>query len=228
MRAVIFSDIHGNRIALERMLQDTRDKDVDYYIFCGDIIGYFDETKEVINFMKDIPNLIAVRGNHDENYLKCMNDSKEKATYADKYGISYLLNYRNCEVNFLRTLSLTKSLVIDNQNICIFHGSESDYLNGRIYPDTQLDEYNIMKKDTLYILGHTHYRLFRKWNTNLIINPGSLGQPRDNNGFSYCIYDFLKKSLEFKTVEIDKKYLIQRLNKYESSEKVKNYLFRRL
>ena len=44
MKYVIFSDIHGNILALKQMLIDTSVYNPEGYIFCGYIVGYFDNT----------------------------------------------------------------------------------------------------------------------------------------------------------------------------------------
>lgn len=224
MRIAIFSDIHGNRIALERMLQDTKNMGIDLYIFVGDIIGYYNETKEVIGIMKDMTNLISVRGNHDNNYLESINNKGERSNYANKYGISYLLDYTYEEIDYLKSLQTNNYMIIDNQYISILHGSGKDCLNGRIYPDTNLDNSNWIQENTVYILGHTHYKMLQNYNSTILINPGSLGQPRDKGGFSYCIFDSMSKTCEFKTVKVESEHLLNRLKMYEVSRELITYL----
>ena len=77
------------------------------------------------------------------------------------------------------------------------------------------------------LLGHTHYRLTRSYGKSLVINPGSLGQPRDGNGFSYVILDLYNKSYEFKTVNVNIINLIHMMEKLDSDKKVFDYMRRK-
>ena len=96
------------------------------------------------------------------------------------------------------------------KRIFITHGALENYLEGRIYPDTSINE-SLYQQYDIIILGHTHYRMFRKVGKTILLNPGSLGQPRDCKGFSYCILDIELETCIYKSVKIDQIRLLNEM-----------------
>jgi putative phosphoesterase len=136
-----------------------------------------------------IPNLLAVQGNND-NYLI---GYLARSILLDEFA------KEDTELNFLKNMPEYLEIEIDGKSFGIFHGGPSNHFGQRIYEETVLDEKMISKYDYL-LLGHTHERLLRKVGKTVIINPGSLGSPRDESGNSYCILDIASGKAEFKNV----------------------------
>ncbi len=225
MKLCIFSDIHGNIAALNKMLEREQ-LNIDYYLFLGDIFGYFYGQAAIIDKFMNIKNLWAVKGNHDENYIELLQGNREKGDeLADKYGSSYFLPLSLEQEEYIRQLPSCLDIEIGGQLFGLFHGGPLNYLEQRIYPNTQMD-YRIEKYDVL-LLGHTHYRLAKKIGKTWIINPGSLGQPRDGKGFSYLILESEDRTYEFRSVEIDTLELIAQMREKDSGRKVFSYIKRK-
>lgn len=226
MRYVVFSDVHGNAYALKKMLNDLKSQsNIDGYIFCGDIAGYYYGQIQVIDVFKKLNNLIIVKGNHDCMLEKAIRDRNCLNELASKYGNSYL-KLENLSQDYLDYLKKTpdhKNIIIDNKRIGIFHGIPNNRLNGRYYPDTALDMAQFMEFDVVF-LGHTHYRMEKKIGRTRIINPGSLGQPRDGKGCSYCIFDFNAMNCDFKTIDFEYNELIAEIEMNEDADFIKEYL----
>lgn len=209
MKYVVFSDIHGNCDALVNMLQHIHSlNDIGGYIFCGDIMGYFYEQKEVVDILVQQNTWYAVLGNHDVYYLDMLKNPISRNSLIKKYGKSYAVPYNNNLVKYLSGLKRRLDLCIDGKRLLIVHGTMDNPLEGRIYPDTEID---ICTKYDYIFCGHTHYRMKRKIGNTWIINPGSLGQPRDGHGFSFCLVDFVKESCEFLNVSVDCSVLIKKM-----------------
>jgi len=68
MKLGIITDIHNNAAALEKVLAFLSKENCDRIICCGDIIGIGPYPEKTVQIMMKIPNLVAVRGNH-EGYL---------------------------------------------------------------------------------------------------------------------------------------------------------------
>lgn len=217
MKYVIFSDIHGNAETLELLLKVENVKDEKQYIFCGDIVGYYYESMKCVSLLKSLDNLIAVRGNHDQMYMDAFDDWDYTEMLVARYGASYrvkdLLVYE-----YIASLSLQRRIIVDGLEIKIQHGSPADLLNGRVYPDTSI---TFESEDSMVICGHTHYRMMKKKGSCIWLNPGSLGQPRDGKGFSYCVLDTLVKRVTFHRIENDSSHLIHQIEKYDPEN---NYL----
>lgn len=213
MKLVVFSDIHGNSDVLKKMLAEEPPSKNCQYICCGDIVGYYYNVKECINMLREIENLICVRGNHDQMYINAFFDASLTSTLVRKYGSSY--KYRDISViEYLSTLPLQKTLQIDEKNILIQHGTPDDLLEGRIYPDTEIYS-NTDKVVDIILSGHTHYRMHKMVNQTHWINPGSLGQPRDGMGFSYCVIITKPFLVEFRKLEVNMDKLKKQIQMYD-------------
>lgn len=66
MKYAIFSDIHGNLEALNAVLEVCRAQNVNAYLCLGDIVGYNANPKECLEIVRNLPDFVCVKGNHDE------------------------------------------------------------------------------------------------------------------------------------------------------------------
>ena len=222
MRIGIFSDVHGNYEAFHKMLEAERGN-VEKFIFAGDLFGYFYHQSEIIRDLMNLPELLAVKGNHDKYYLTC----KEKTNLIDKYGSSYLFELPDLQKDFIASMPEYISTEIAGKRIGIFHGGPEDFVEQRIYPDSQVDFSSVFEEYDIVILGHTHYRMEKKVGNTLILNPGSLGQPRDGNGFSYCVLDLEDESCCFKTVDIQLEELLLQVKEKDADKTAGAYLLKK-
>ena len=157
-----------------------------------------------------LEHFYAVLGNHDDYYLNMLNDTSKRIIYAEKYGKSYLKNMSYEEREYLSKLPVLRELNLAGKQIIIAHGSLEMPLEGRVYPDTIVDEHLYQQYD-IVILGHTHYQMHRKVGKTLLLNPGSLGQPRDYKGYSFCVIDLVDENCTFLNVNIEQTVLIDEL-----------------
>jgi len=196
MRYALFSDIHGNFYAFEAMMNKLASKNIEGYLFCGDLTGYYYQAAKIVKIIKQLPNFYAVRGNHDQFFLETSINSIKQHTAEDIEVVEYI-----------KSLPEVIAMKIGNFNISMLHGSPKSPLSGRIYPNTVLN-IEPLPYDFLFI-GHTHYQMIRLHAEKCrIINPGSLGQPRDGKGFSYCIVDFITGEVEYNCVNFDLSLLV--------------------
>jgi predicted phosphodiesterase len=222
MRIGIFSDAHGNIYAFEKIWSLLKAETADIYFFLGDVCGYYYHQNEIIDILKDCKGLICVKGNHDDIFLKILNDPQAEQIYTQKYGQSLRLFKDNINSNNLEFLKgLPQQYVDPDLRIAIFHGSPFDNLNGYIYPDDNSEEFR--KLDYKYVLlGHTHYPMQKQIGKLKIINPGSCGQPRDFYHPSFAILDYESGKVSFRRADYDRRLLIKDLMKNCESNK---YLF---
>ena len=224
MQYVIFSDIHGNLYALRELLAVESKDATKQFIFCGDLCGYYYHAEESMELLKTIDGLIAVRGNHDQYYLNAYKDEEQTEKLVEKYGSSYrekILNLRY----YIENMPLEIKLNINGRKVYIQHGSPGNLLEGRVYPDSVIPE---LEDNAIYISGHTHYQMIKQYKNMIWINPGSLGQPRDGKGFSYCILNDKNWDVFFRNISIDIDPLVHQvrtrdpLNKYLEEELHRN------
>lgn len=221
MRICFFSDIHGNYEALMKML-DYEVEVAELFVFVGDIFGYFYEQREIIDTFMSMSNLVSIKGNHEKLYL--LHSEIDKLT--DKYGSSYKISLTDKQKQYIEELPDYVELDIDGKKLGVFHGGPFDYLEQRVYPNS-LEDINHILDECQYdyiILGHTHYQLLCESNRTVVINPGSLGQPRDGKGFSYCLLDTETGVCKHKNVELNISKLIESVEKRDSDKYVFEYL----
>ena len=205
----MFSDVHGNVDALRKMI-DVEGEEGNY-LFCGDLAGYYYDALECMYELKRIHLVAAVRGNHDQYYIDAFSNCERTNELCIKYGNSY--KYKSKELfEYMLELPVTVEMNANNKIAIIQHGSLSNRLEGRWYPDTEI-EIPKASEAIFVVCGHTHYRMHRIINGLQIINPGSLGQPRDGMGFSYCILETDSMEVEFRNVSIDLNYLERRIKR---------------
>lgn len=229
MKLCIFSDIHGNGPAFEEALPRILSESADLYLFLGDLCGYYYDQIHIFSFLKEIPNLIAIKGNHDRIFLDIMDGNENLLeTYRTDYGKSMDLLLSECSQDFVDWMSSLPNYYVDEYNrFCCFHGSPDGNANGYIYPDTFID---IPRNNfpEFCFLGHTHYKMNRHIRHTHFINPGSLGQPRDGSFPTYVVVDTNLYYVIFKYVKYNKDILKRSIDSMnESNQYLKTILDRK-
>ena len=215
MTIAVFSDVHGNVSSLEEALKIMATLKPDQYLFLGDMAGYYYYQNESIELLNSLDNLITIKGNHDEYFLKSLINKDDLKKLDEKYGQSYSLLYNNItekSKDFFYNLSECEV----NENYEAYHGSPNNHLEEYIYKETDI---HITTTVPFIFLGHTHYPMTKKINDTLIVNPGSIGQPRDYNKGSFSMIDLKDKKVEniryiYQKSQLEKKIIQLDDNKY--------------
>ena len=227
MKYLIFSDLHGNADALTAMLSAIENISIDGYIFCGDLAGYYYDAHKIVEIFAMLRPLYSVKGNHDQLYCQVFRNQTDSKALIEKYGHSYA-QIDPFVVRYIEQFSEKLEFNIQGYRALLVHGSPQDPLNGRIYPDTHLDREIIPAGFDFVFCGHTHYRMLQQIGYCNLINPGSLGQPRDGKGFSFAVLDCDRRTLSYRSVVINESSLIQKVELYDQENQyLKNILFRK-
>ncbi len=223
MKVLVFSDIHSNATAFEAILAAAGN--VDAYWCLGDIVGYGPDPNECISMIRDLPNLVCVRGNHDAATLGEVD--QQTFNHEASLAITWTKRHLNAEgLEYL--LSLPEKLVMDD--ITIVHGSPRnpvwDYVMDYM---TAVRMFQFFDTE-ICLLGHTHVPAI--WNekeapkapvmeyqkikikSRSILNPGSVGQPRDHDPrASFAIFDPEEKTWELRRVAYEIEPVQERIKK---------------
>lgn len=219
MRYAVLSDIHANLPALQRVLEDAGERDIQRTIVCGDIVGYGAEPNECCDLIREL-DAVVVRGNHDEAAVR---PGKEQwFTAAAKACILWTREVlREEHLDFLRELQPARQ--IPGAHVC--HGSLPDPDLYTTTPAEAMRSLAVMEEQLCFV-GHTHcaeWYIYRNDNRPpsqhprpeggvfeladnrmYVINPGGLGQPRDGNSqASYAIWDQEAKTVEIRRLSYD-------------------------
>lgn len=229
MKYLVFSDIHGNALAFREFLADIEKLQYDRLIFLGDFVGYYYASEEIIAYCRE-NKVTCVLGNHDDYFLKMLDGELQEELLVSRYGHSYSKARETVSkqsIEFLRSLESSLVLSESESRLLFCHGSPVDPLNGRVYPDTDLIQFEpLVAEYSHVILGNTHHKMIRQHKETVYLNPGSLGQQRDGRGCSYMLLD-TQKGADFKTVHYDIEALESQIDKYDhGNERLKSVLRR--
>ena len=201
MRYAIISDVHANLHALEAVLEDIEKQCVEIRVCLGDIVGYGGAPEECVNRIRDL-GFITVAGNHDYAALdrisiEHFNPIAKLTTMWTRDAIS------DDSRRFLEEAPLVREL----EGVSLVHGS---YYSPELfdYVQSSYDAYLSLSKmeSRACFIGHSHipvtftqdpfvtYTLQEEIDVphsgKVLVNVGSVGQPRDQNPrSSYAIYD---------------------------------------
>lgn len=172
--ALILSDVHANFWALQAVLQQRRN---DEPIICaGDIVGYYAEPNECCDILRE-SGAIVVRGNHDAYVV---GDLTPKPANREKYRTDWTIEcLRPDNLAWLRSLPQTIRISTAGIKIILRHANPKDE-ETYLYPDSDLRPFS-QEPGVLLIVGHTHHPMLRAAGEGMVLNPGSVGQPRDRN-----------------------------------------------
>ncbi|MDO8873704.1 MAG: metallophosphoesterase family protein [Methanoregula sp.] len=200
MKIGIISDIHGNCDALEVILHEFEENNVEKIICLGDMIGYFHQSIEVLDRLMEI-DISAICGNHEAYLLGTLSYPPERACI---YNLEYVQNSISPKVlHWLASLPTKLNLTLDGKKFLFFHGSPWDPLQEYVYPDYQYFKNFLMINSDYFFLGHTHYPFYKKIEAKNIVNPGSVGLPRNgDNRAQAAIFD-TRSGIEFVQEEYD-------------------------
>lgn len=213
MKLALLGDFHGNHLALRAVLAAASSSGVERLLITGDLVGYYNTPLEVLELLRSW-NRYVVRGNHEDMLNTARFDPAFLAQVDARYGTGLRTAIEQLgaqQLDELCNLPHPLELVIDGWRILLCHGAPWD-IDQYIYPDAQLElmERCAMQEFDLIVLGHTHYPMQQQIGKTLVVNPGSVGQPRNRQpGAHWAIFDTTSRNLEFRQEQYDSSSLVQ-------------------
>ncbi|MBM4275340.1 MAG: metallophosphoesterase family protein [Deltaproteobacteria bacterium] len=217
MRLAIISDIHGNLEALESVLSALKNEGVEAALNLGDLVGYNASPNECLDLLQDYP-VWHLAGNHDLALF-----DQDRAQWFNIIAHEALVwcreHLRPEHMEFLHNLPLT----LEKENFIACHGtptSPDTYVSHHFQGKRVLSDLRRQALHRVCFFGHTHKRAL--WyrdvrgkvalqeitskkirlqpDCHYLINPGSVGQPRDRNPeAAYAVFDGEEFSIHFKS-----------------------------
>lgn len=179
MKILVLSDLHSNWHALDAVLNK---ESYDGLIFLGDAVDFGPDPGRCVRFLMSSSKkrFWAVRGDHDYGMAyglgsRCAEELREISAISRDWGEDYL---NGEELGFLRTLPQTSSFSIYDLDFELLHGCDlgpgkiKGFFEGPGVPE---------ERKRFILLGHSHKPYIKSYGNTIIINPGSVGQPRDYN-----------------------------------------------
>ncbi len=181
-KVFVISDVHSNIIALREVFKHFNSSNI---IHAGDILGYNPYPIETITFFME-KRIKTILGNHDRSILSGdTSKMNEYASFAIEWTIQRLTP---ASIDYLKSLKKSMKINIFGKRVAVFHGSPNN--DDEYIYEEDLYESIIPKDVEVLILGHTHIPYVKRFDEKLVINPGSVGQPRDGDPrASFAIID---------------------------------------
>jgi putative phosphoesterase len=193
MRILLLADIHGNWPALQAITEPH-----DVCLCLGDLVDYGLEPGPCIEWARDRAR-VTVRGNHDHGVA-------QNVPVVGRNGYKYLTGVTRplsrerlgpAEMRFLARLPVSRLLTLNKTRFFLVHATPRDPLDEYAPPDVEFWQRRLQNIEADVIcVGHTHQPYVLEVGDKLVINPGSVGQPRDGDPrASYAIVEDFKVEL---------------------------------
>lgn len=213
MKLGLIGDVHGNAAALHAVLLSAAAHNVERLLITGDLVGYYFQPLQVLEQLAPWEKVI-VRGNHEDMLCRSRDDPDYLRGLEAKYGSGVRLALEQLSVKQLDDvcgLPHPLSLEIDGVRILLSHGAPWN-VDQYIYPDSAPDliERCVSYGFDLVVTGHTHYPMVKKIGSTVLVNPGSVGQPRNHRpGAAWAIFDTVDRTIELRSESYDSAELVR-------------------
>ncbi|MFC4388706.1 metallophosphoesterase family protein [Gracilibacillus marinus] len=201
MKIAWISDIHGNALALDAVLSDMKQRNVDEIVVLGDLCYRGPEPKRALDMIKQL-NTHVIKGNADEWVIRGVKekevpDSNLRIMQEEQQWTRKQLNEE--DITYLQSLPNEVKLERNGIHFHAFHATPTSLFDV-VSPDAS-DEmieatfFNHSNAD-IYLYGHIHKAYERTINGKTIINLGSVGLPFDGiKKASYVLIELTETSI---------------------------------
>ncbi len=210
MRLAVLADVHANLPALEAVLRDVDAQAPDEVWVAGDLVGYNPWPNEVCEILRE-RHVRAIRGNHDRAILTgSLGWFTDLAAAALRWTRIVL---QPGHVGYLGSLEDRTRALTPEGTVAMFHGSprhDDEY----VLPWAADDALAAMSGAPFTILGHTHLPMAHSFPSGMVVNPGSVGQPRDGDPrASWGLLDTRARDFALRRVPYDIEGVVRALDR---------------
>jgi len=202
VKVAFIADVHSNLEALRTTLQDIQTRGIGRILCAGDLVGYGANPNEVVAELR-ARNVECIAGNHDRAVSRVnpvgMNSMAAAAVYWTAKNISAEA------AEFLAGLKSHALIDVEGTSLALFHGSPRDD-DEYLYEVDAVPELLEVARSHVLVTGHTHVPYVKSVVEGHLVNPGSVGQPRDGDPrASYLIFDPSESKFEIVRLQYDVK-----------------------
>jgi putative phosphoesterase len=194
MELGVVSDIHGNRVALDAVLADM--PAVDGLVCAGDVVGYNPFHGDCVDALRE-RSVPTVMGNHDRAVVRNSGFGFNSMAGA---GVAHAREtLTDDQQAWLADLPAEQTVADGRVKLAHGHPDDPDrYTYPREFAPTLLDDEDVL------VLGHTHVQGHERFDEGVVMNPGSVGQPRDGDPrAAYAVLDLSTLSVTEHRVRYD-------------------------
>jgi putative phosphoesterase len=199
MRILLLADIHSNWPALSAI-----DETFDACLFLGDVVDYATNPRPCIDWLRSHATL-SIRGNHDHSVaqrvaVRPSGTFRQMAAAMRPHHFEVLTDE---DLTWLAELPVTQHVHLDGHSFLLVHATPRDPMDEYITDAAEQWQSRLEHIDVDFVcVGHTHIPMHLELGGTQVINPGSVGQPRDSDPrAAYAIIE--DGVVQFKRVEYD-------------------------
>jgi putative phosphoesterase len=189
MKILVLADIHANWPALAAI---TAAETFDACLFVGDLVDYATDPVPSVEWIREHARA-AVRGNHDHAVAQkvlARGGTGFRQLAASTRPLQWAL-LQPTHLKYLARLPVTQTLELDNQKFFLVHATPRDPMDEYLMDDRDewCERLEQIEADFVCV-GHSHVQFHLQWEHLQLVNPGSVGQPRDGDPRSaYAVID---------------------------------------
>ncbi len=200
VRIGLISDVHGNLPALEAVLEVLDEEGIIDIISAGDIVGYYPWSSETIEIFQE-REIASVMGNHD--WAMAYNDFSGMNHLASETDPWIRDRLTDDETEYLSQLPQGLEFTLHGKRFAVHHAYPGD-LWRRMSPNEVtvglLESLNL----NILVLGHSHVSFLKSFRDGAIINPGSVGQPRDGKKTaSFGMLEVAPEEIDYHSMRVE-------------------------
>lgn len=194
MEIGVISDVHGNTVALDAVFADM--PAVDALACAGDVVGYNPWHAECVAAVRE-RSIPTVSGNHDRAVAS---ETRFAFNSMAGAGVAHAREtLTEDQIEWLRSLPTTRREFDGRVRVVHGHPENPDRYTytGEFSPD-------LLGEEDVLVLGHTHVQGHERFDEGVVMNPGSVGQPRDGDPrAAYAVLDLDDLTVTEHRVEYD-------------------------
>ena len=220
-KIAVLSDIHGNTSAFEAVLADARAERVDEYWLLGDVLMPGTGRRRILDFLADLPITARVLGNWEDSLWRALNRKLDPTKASHRYLLrqcQYILEeIAPEEIEDLHNQPMQVHRQFDDLMVGITHHLPDKNWGRELIHTGKQEDFDRLVTDphaSIAVYGHIHQQFLRYGSDGqLILNPGSIGQPffldarlRKDLRAQYMILEFDEAGLsdvDFRRVDYD-------------------------
>lgn len=221
MKIGIYSDLHSNLPALEKVLE--RRLDADIWLCAGDTVGLFPFVNEVIDIQREM-RVISVVGDHE--YFLLSGKKMEHSFSGNESLVKQRKSITADNLKYLQGLRNEESLNLGGLKVHLSHYPTEEQRISMVKSPIHMDAIeSAYPEHDLIVFGHTHIPLVSYGKKAIILNPGSLGFPVDIRRRPVAaIFDSFNANVEFLRFEIDGLRLLNAIDTLDYNPALRKYI----
>ncbi|QBD79430.1 metallophosphoesterase [Ktedonosporobacter rubrisoli] len=176
MRIGLIADIHSNFIALEQVLSELQQEQVERLICLGDVVAEGPQPHEVLERLRELKCPVVI-GNTDDWYLQPVPAGDEELREIVEWGLQQMTE---ADLDYLRSFPAVIEMELEtDKTLLCYHGSPQSYRDviASTTPGAEIRRMFAGTQAGIMVGGHTHVQMLRRHEQALLLNPGSVGLP---------------------------------------------------